>query len=315
MKFERYQSLKRFGMTEVEGIELGECLIFPKLDGTNSSIWISDDGHPAFGSRNRELSLDNDNAGFMAHFVKDSELTIDGEYEMHEPLAKLYELFDAHPNLRLYGEWLVPHSLKTYRQDAWRRFYVFDVVVGEGENARYMPYDEYQPLMEEYGIDYIPPIARIKNASYEQLIHQMKNNVFLIDEGKGAGEGIVIKNYEYVNKFGKTIWAKMVSNEFKEKHMKTMGATDMNGKRMVEEEIAEKYVTQALVDKTYAKIETKYGLFDGKNIPELLNTIFYDVVNEEMWQILKEHKNPTINFRTLQSLVYKEVKSKSKIFT
>ena len=69
MKFERYQSLKRFGMTEVEGIELGEAYIFPKLDGTNSSIWWKqiDENHAQVcgGSRNRELTLENDNAGFL----------------------------------------------------------------------------------------------------------------------------------------------------------------------------------------------------------------------------------------------------------
>ena len=32
-----------------------------------------------------------------------------------------------YPYLRLYGESLVPHSIKDYREDAWRKFYVFDV--------------------------------------------------------------------------------------------------------------------------------------------------------------------------------------------
>ena len=40
MTFRRYQHLERFGTTEVQNIELGECYIFPKIDGTNSSVWI-----------------------------------------------------------------------------------------------------------------------------------------------------------------------------------------------------------------------------------------------------------------------------------
>ena len=34
----------------------------------------------------------------------------------------------ANPGCRFFGEWLVPHSLKTYREDAWRDFYIFDVM-------------------------------------------------------------------------------------------------------------------------------------------------------------------------------------------
>ena len=34
MKFKQYQHIERFGTTEVQHIELGECFVFPKIDGT-----------------------------------------------------------------------------------------------------------------------------------------------------------------------------------------------------------------------------------------------------------------------------------------
>ena len=71
MEFKRYQHVERFGTTEVEGIEMGTCYVFPKIDGTNSSVWIGADGQVHAGSRNRELSLDNDNAGFLNAICKD----------------------------------------------------------------------------------------------------------------------------------------------------------------------------------------------------------------------------------------------------
>lgn len=40
MKFRKYQKLERFGMTSVENIEIGNCVIFPKIDGTNASVWL-----------------------------------------------------------------------------------------------------------------------------------------------------------------------------------------------------------------------------------------------------------------------------------
>ena len=62
MEFKKYQHVERFGAIETNGIEYGMCYVFPKIDGTNSQLWM--DGGLHAGSRNRELSLDNDNAGF-----------------------------------------------------------------------------------------------------------------------------------------------------------------------------------------------------------------------------------------------------------
>lgn len=290
MDFKKYQHVERFGTTEVQGIEIGECYVFPKIDGTNASVWW-DEGELHCGSRNRELSLDKDNAGFMSWASKQD---------------RLVELLKNHMNLRLYGEWLVPHSLKTYREDAWRRFYVFDVMDGD----KYIPFSEYEPMLKEYGLDYISPIAVIKNGSYEQFINQLAKNVFLIEDGKGAGEGIVIKNYNYVNKFGRTTWAKIVTSEFKEKHVKEMGATPITGPDMVEEKIADKYVTKTLIEKEYAKIAVDG--WSSRMIPQLLNTVFYCLVKEEAWNFVKEFKNPKIDFKRLQLFTFNKVKEVKK---
>ena len=32
MDFRKYQHIERFGTTEVDGIELGKCYVFPKID-------------------------------------------------------------------------------------------------------------------------------------------------------------------------------------------------------------------------------------------------------------------------------------------
>lgn len=43
MKFNKYQHVEKLGNKEVEGINIGTCYVFPKIDGTNASIW-NDDG-------------------------------------------------------------------------------------------------------------------------------------------------------------------------------------------------------------------------------------------------------------------------------
>lgn len=300
--FKKYQHLERFGTTEVQHIELGECFIFPKIDGTNASVWMHE-GQIQCGSRTRHLSAEQDNAGF---------------YQWATKQQNIIDYLTENPTHRLFGEWLVPHSLKTYREDAWRRFYVFDVTIDREESEmahendekfNYLNYNDYKPLLEKFGIDYIPPISVIKNSNYEQLVNQLMKNDFLIEDGKGCGEGIVLKNYDFKNKYGRKTWAKIVTSEFKEQHAKVMGKSPIDGKKMVEEEIAEKYITIAFCEKEHAKIEAIDG-WSSKFIPRLLNTIYHELIKEESWNIVKEFKNPTINYKTLQHFVFAKVKEK-----
>jgi hypothetical protein len=293
--FIKYHHIERYGQDEVLGIDLGDCWIFPKLDGTNSSVWL-DDGEIRAGSRNRELSLEKDNAGFL-QWIQDSET---GE--------NLFLLLKDHPSWNIYGEWLVPHSLKTYREDVWRRFWIFDVFCKE--KGRLMSYEEYSYDLEEYSLDIIDPLMVLKNASEESLRKIMEQNTFLIKDGEGAGEGIVIKNYIWTSKFGRQTWAKMVRNEFKEQNSKTFGVTVRTGTKQIEAEIALKFVTKAFVDKTRAKLELEIKEIEDRKtlIPRLLQTCYHDIITEELWNILKKRKNPVIDFKLFHHHVIYRVK-------
>lgn len=301
MEFKKYQHLERFGNDEVEGIELGKLYIFPKLDGTNAQVWLDDEGNIKAGSRNRELTLERDNAGFYK-FVLENE--------------NIKKYLEKHPTHRLYGEFLVPHSLKTYREDAWRRFYIFDVCLDkEDGSVEYIPYDIYKPLVEEFGLDYIPPIVTMTNGSYEYFIRTLDNNTFMIQDGKGVGEGIVIKNYDYYNKYKRQIWAKIVTNEFKEIHKREMGVNNIKTEKVIEQEIVDDYCTAAFIEKEYSKILNETGEWDNRKIPMLLGRVFSELVKEETWNIIKKYKNPTINYKTLNALVINKIKVvKSDIF-
>lgn len=303
MEFLKYQHLERFGTIEVEKIETGECYVFPKIDGTNSSLWLNEDGILQAGSRKRHLTLDNDNAGFYAWAMKQENI-----------LAYLKE----HPSHRLFGEWLVPHSLKTYKTDAWNKFYVFDVcidkeadeILHEGDSKlKYLHFETYKPLLEKFEIGFIPPICKISDASYEDFVEHLMKNVFLIEEGKGIGEGIVIKNYAFRNKYNRQVFAKIVTSEFKEKHEKKTGSKLRKGSGLIEELIAEEFVTTALCEKVHAKIVLENEGWSSKFIPRLLNTIYYDLITEDCWNIVKKYKQPTINFKTLQYFVFNKAKA------
>ena len=287
MEFKKYQHIERLGTVETEGIDIGMCYIFPKIDGANGSIWLGDDLENEAGSRNRKLSLDFDNQGFL---------------EWVQTQNSFSKLFAHYPDFRLYGEWLVPHTLKTYEETAWKKFYVFDVMVGE----RYLPYDEYKQYIEPFGIEYIPPICKVENPTLERLMKQLEKNGYLVKDGEGTGEGIVIKNYNYTNRFGRQTWAKIVKNEFKSKHSKNQ-ITEVKEKKQIEQEIVNRFITLSLVEKEHSKISAECG-WASKQIPRLLQTVYYCLIKEEGWNFVKMFKNPVIDFRKLSVLTTQKTK-------
>lgn len=297
--FRRYQSLKKIYTQETQGIEHGKCYIFPKIDGTNAQTWF--DGEQIMtGSRNRTLgeTRETDNAGFCKAMRADKRIN-----DFHK----------KYPNVRLYGEWLVPHSLKTYRDDAWKKFYIFDVVVEnnceeETNDFRYLSYDEYKPMLDEFQLDYVVPLYIIDCPTKEQLIHAMNNNIFLLADGAGVGEGIVVKNYSFINRYGLVVWAKWITSEFKEQHYKTMGVPEIQNNSIVEKSMIEAGITRTLIAKEYFKIIQAEGTWERKFIPRLLEVVYYCFITEEFWELLKVFKSPNVDFRLLESLCLAKTK-------
>lgn len=308
MEYKKYQHVERFGNSSVKGITNGQCYIFPKIDGTNGSIFLKDDKIYA-GSRRRELSIEDDNAGFMNTIVKDK---------------RFIDFFNKYPNYRLYGEWLTKHTIGEYKEDAWRKFYVFDVLVDTGlkktifENGEeyvisvetYLSYEKYSKLMDEYGIDYIPALVKIVDPTEEQLIKMLEKNTYLMKEGN-VGEGIVIKNYDFVNQWGRIVWAKMITAEFNEKMGKKIKDKTIKEKSSgeLECEIVKKYVTEAFIQKEKAKlVNDNGGEWSKKMISHLIQVVWHSFIEEEIWEIIKKYKNPIINFGDLNSEVIKKIK-------
>ena len=73
-----------------------------KLHGTNASILLDGEENLKVFSRNHQISVDNDNAGF-AKFVQDNEP------ELREELLDLRAFYgDEEGNIRVYGEFVGP---------------------------------------------------------------------------------------------------------------------------------------------------------------------------------------------------------------
>lgn len=288
MHFQKYQHIEPLGREEVEGILNGDVYVFDKLDGSNISVYLDDNGNIEVASRLRVIPKDDDLNGVRA-------------YVLDSPNFKKF--FENYPNLRLFGEWLTPHFITNYYNDAWKKLYIFDVCDGD----KYLPYHMYRPLLEEFDIKYIPAITSIFNPTEERVENLLNYCTFLTSSG--SGEGIVIKNYNFVNKFGHTVWAKLIRPRTKKlRKPKQFVASD------VELQIVEKFLSPELIDKEYEKILVdNNGVWSPNFISKLLGCTWHSFITEETFTFIKKLHYPKIDFAILHKLVIAKVKELKNI--
>jgi hypothetical protein len=142
--------------------------------------------------------------------------------------------------------------------------------------------------------------------------------------GASFREGIVIKNYSFVNKWGRQPYGKLLHETFQEVKSKPKAPVSPDA---IELAIQDQYVTPARVKKIVNKIKMHNALgaihpmaivaydadaderrLEMKHIPQVINMVWYDIVDEDMNDILKKFKDPTINFKSLKRLVFERTK-------
>ena len=287
----KYQHVERYDEdnVEVQGLLDGKVYLQPKIDGSNASVWMKD-GVLHFGKRSQEMGEGDDNRGVKAKYQND---------------ARYLEFFNQHPDVILYGEWLVKHTISAYLADAWNKLYIFDVCRedDEGNIIEWIPYEIYSVWLDKLGIEYIPVVAVLENPTKADLEQYVENNHYLLPENQ-IGEGIVIKRYDYINPYGRVTWGKIVRTAFKAKaHAAFKGNEDC-----IEVQIVEDLFTPEFVLKEYAKIKEIPELNSKTIIPRTIGTIPYVFVTEEIGTILKKYKRPTINFSKLYKLCESRIK-------
>lgn len=274
-EFRKYGKILRLGKEETIGILEGVCHIQEKLDGANASIWLDDDGQIQCGSRNRHLINDNFN-GFV---------------DYARSYAGIKTLLVKFPGVILYGEWLVRHSVK-YPEGAYKKFYLFDIYFeGALINAELM-----YACANDCGIQTVPYVGTFNNPTVEELKALV---------GKSAlgesGEGIVIKNMNFLNKFGDLCYAKMVCENFQESSKAAIVDNDK------ESYIVSKYMTVGRVVKIMNKLQPEINeRLDMQHIPRICNSAYHDMITEEIWEITK--KVDVINFKVLAKLSFLKAK-------
>ncbi|MGL4523620.1 MAG: RNA ligase family protein [Bacilli bacterium] len=287
MQFTKYQKLAHLGNKVTDGILNGTVHVFPKLDGTNASIWLSTDDELRAGSRNRELSTNDDNRGFYNDYVRDNDT-------LYRCIKSFQEKYNT-SNVVLYGEWLVQHTV-SYEDAHYRTFYLFDVLV----DGKYLTYDEYVSVANHH-VTVIAPITVLSSPKTDDIIACIEHATYCSPD---TPEGVVVKNYDYTNEFGDVIWAKCISDRFVNNKGSKTKKPRIYSDSVVETTIALDYVTEHLVD----KIITKIGEFSMKNMKLYIDLTFKDVVEEYVYEYVTRNNYPTINTKHLLVEVTKQLK-------
>jgi hypothetical protein len=123
-------------------------------------------------------------------------------------------------------------------------------------------------------------------------------------------EGVVIKNYEFLNKFGDRVYAKYVNPEFKEENAIVFGGNNRGAEHYHEIWATNKYMTLARVQKIMQKLSAiKNAPLDIKDTARVIQSAYHDMFEEAMWEIAKKCR--AINFVALQNIATRKA---SKIF-
>ncbi len=284
MTFRKYEKIHRLGKEEVDGILEGTVYLQEKIDGANTSIWL-EDGNIQLASRNQIIT--NGFNGFV-DYIYDSPQG-----------SNIFKLLKEYPNFRLYGEWLVKHTIH-YRDEAYSHFYLFDIY--DQEKEEYIEPLDTSHLAVSFGIEKPWMMDYINSPALEQIKEYV---------GKSAigdkGEGVVIKNPKFTNRWGDNCHAKLVTNEFAEDNGLLFNTNNKAADNYNEMYIVNKWLQKPRVEKICNKLQSEIDeKLDLKHIPRITSTVFHDMITEEAWEIAKLNK--TIDYKILRSLAMKKSK-------
>lgn len=258
---QKYKSIVRYGKSGNEISARGKIVIWEKLDGANASFMRDGDKVVCY-SRTTQL-------------FGGKESNLGGFYEWVQENIKAEDLIEGYI---YFGEWMNRHKID-YGEHL-KKFFMFDVY----SNI----IDSYQDLevikleAERLGLSLAPIFYEGDYVSEEHIQSFVGKSMLAPD---GVGEGVVVKNYNYTDKFGNQLFTKIVTKAFQE----TNGAKvrEMKAKPDPVAQFVNDTVTEARVEKILhklvdeGKLKEDYAIEDMNEILKALGSSVYDDVMKE----------------------------------
>lgn len=296
-EIKKYTDIVRYGKSNTQDvIKIGDKIsITEKIDGANASF-------------TRDLENPNGVSCYSRRLVLSEDNTLRGFYDwVNKHIIPIKEKLN--PNYRYIGEWLVSHKIQ-YKEDKYCNFYMFSI--WDENKEQYLSDDIVISEAKRLGLQTVEYFYIGDFISYEHMQSFVgKSN---ITKEQDKGEGIVVKNVDYFDRYGKQVFVKLVSERFAEiqKQKLPKNPNQYDGKNAIIKSV----LTKPRVDKLMHKLVDEGFItredFIIENIGKLLKLLGDRVVEDmlkEEGEILKniEEKLLKRHIGKILPLILKEV--------
>ena len=218
---------------------------------------------------------------------------------------------ELNPNYIYYGEWLVKHKV-VYKDECYRKFYMFSI--WDIEKEQYLSDDTVISEAERLGLTTTNYFYRGEFISFEHLMSFVgKSNMTL---EPNTGEGIVVKNVGYFDKYGRQMFVKLVSDKFAEVQKQKLPKNPNIDSPVIE--LVKSVLTKPRVEKIMYKLvdegllKEDYAIEDMGLILRSLGSKVYDDIMKEESDLFAEYEEDKIkricgkNLPNIVKLILKE---------
>lgn len=276
--FRKYHHIDTFNkVSSLYGVD--RVVITEKIHGANSRIgWI--DGRLRIGARN--IELDEKNTGYEFY-----NWVLSLEPGLSELLERLFGDEDA----VIYGEWCGPGIQKGISYGSEKRFFVFDVFVGDD----FVGFDEVRLIASVFGLSTVPVLY---DGPFDvEVAMGLRSGASIVATAAGVTgdlairEGVVIKPAEPLrNERGNLIVAKLKDERFEER--KSLRKSPLNPVNPEAIAFADEWVTPMRLHHVLQQIEESGESTDSMRcIGSVLRTMNQDIIREgeidpEQWKVV-----------------------------
>lgn len=267
-EIKKYMDIVRYGKSSTQGvIQEGDIIsITEKIDGANASF-CTDDNNPlgvSCYSRNNQLTKENRLRGYYDWIL--------------ENIVPIKE--NLNPNYRYFGEWLVKHKV-VYKEENYYKFYLFSI--WDEEKQMYLSDEIVRSEAERLNLLTPQYFYYGKYISFEHLMSFVGKSD--ITEEPNTGEGIVVKNVSYFDKYNRQVFVKLVSDKFIEVQKQKKPKNPNVDSKVVE--TIKSVLTKARVSKLIHKLVDE-GLLKEDFAIEDMGLILRELKDRPYQDILKE---------------------------
>lgn len=274
-----------------------------KLHGTNAGIVFDmDTGEIQYQSRERVLTLEQDNAGFMLYMKQYEAHIHDIAYQVYEILG----LGAPVSKVCIYGEWCGQGIQKGVAvSELPKMFVIFAVrVVYKDETSHWMPigeFDVHYPEQRIFNIDTFPTYSVAIDFATPEL---SQNKMIEITEAveaecpvgayfgvKGIGEGVVwAQDVRFPETSGD--WFKVKGEKHSVTKVKKLSSVDVEAIQALND-FVESVVTEARLEWALDNmLREKLLPLEMSSMGDFIRLVYGDVMKEEMDTIIENQLDP-----------------------